>query len=339
MHISDVTHYLEAFSPLDMKVADRATTVYLVDNVYHMLPKQLCQVCSLLPGQSKLAFSVIWEITSTAEVIRHRFAKTVIMSCCQMAYGQAQAMIENPSYDWSKDASLNIKGNFQASQLCEIVNNLYKLSSQMRERRFSTGALKIDQPKLYISLDKETGIPVSCSIEEQKESNRFIISNYFSKLVYFLFFVYSIIFLFFSLIEEFMLLANMTVAKQIYETIPETALLRSHKEPSMRVLTQSRDMLEKFGVILNIESAGTLQTSLSQYRSEVTAESAENFAAKCRMMVINSLCAKSMTVRFLDFFLFVIFTCLSLFVLLNDLNFSYIIFQVCIKFQNNKKND
>ena len=167
-----MTHYLEAFTPLDRKVADRATTVYLVDNVYHMLPKQLCQVCSLLPGQDKLAFSVIWEMTPTAEVISHRFAKTVIKSCCQMAYSQAQAMIENPSNDWSNDPSLNIKGNFAGSQLCTTVNNLYKLSSQMRKRRFSTGALRIDQPKLYISLDKETGIPMSCSIEEQKESNK-----------------------------------------------------------------------------------------------------------------------------------------------------------------------
>ena len=98
-----------------------------------------------------------------------------------------------------------------------------------------------------------------------------------------------------------MLLANMTVAKQLYDTIPESALLRSHKEPSIRVLTQTRDMLEKLGVILNITSAGTLQASLEQYESEVTAESSENFAAKCRMIVINSLCAKSMTVR-LGFF-------------------------------------
>ncbi|XP_033211110.1 DIS3-like exonuclease 2 isoform X2 [Belonocnema kinseyi] len=269
VHISDVTHYLEAFTPLDKRVADRATTVYLVDNVYHMLPKQLYQVSSLLPGEDKLAFSVIWEMTPTAEVISHRFAKTVINSCCQMAYGQAQAMIENPTHDWSTDPTLNIKGHFVGSQLSTMVNNLFKLSSQMRERRFATGALRIDQPKLYISLDRETGIPISCSIEEQKESNK--------------------------LIEEFMLLANMTVARQLYDTVPESALLRSHKEPSLRVLTQTRDMLEKFGVILNIESAGTLQESLSQYESEVSNESTENFAAKCRMIVINSLCAKSMT--------------------------------------------
>lgn len=94
------------------------------------------------------------------------------------------------------------------------------------------------------------------------------------------------------LIEEFMLLANMSVAKQIHETMPEIALVRSHKEPSNRILTQTREMLEKFGVILEIESSGALQACLTECESE----SRSNFAAKCRMLVINSLCAKAMTV-------------------------------------------
>lgn len=90
-----------------------------------------------------------------------------------------------------------------------------------------------------------------------------------------------------------MLLANMSVAKQIYDTMPEVALLRSHKEPSNRILTQTRDMLVKFGVILDIESSGALQQSLT----DCDVESSSNFATKSRMLVINSLCAKSMTVR------------------------------------------
>lgn len=265
VHISDVTHYLKAFTALDEKVAERATTVYLVDNVFHMLPKQLCEVCSLQPGRDKLTFSVIWEMTPAAEVVRQRFAKTVINSCCQLSYEQAQAMIDNPLIDWSMDTQLIVKGEHDATQLCEVINDLYKLSLQMRDKRFVDGALRIDQPKLCITLDPRTGYPFSCFIEENKDSNR--------------------------LIEEFMLLANMSVAKQIYDTMPDDALLRSHKEPSTRILTQTRDMLEKFGIILDIESSGALQTSLT----ECDIETSSNFATKSRMLVINSLCAKSMT--------------------------------------------
>lgn len=298
VHISDVTHYLKAFTALDEKVAERATTVYLVDNVFHMLPKQLCEVCSLQPGRDKLTFSVIWEMTPAAEVVRQRFAKTVINSCCQLSYEQAQAMIDNPLIDWSMDTQLIVKGEHDATQLCEVINDLYKLSLQMRDKRFVDGALRIDQPKLCITLDPRTGYPFSCFIEENKDSNRFV-NNHFASSKRNLILKNDLnpneLFFIYRLIEEFMLLANMSVAKQIYDTMPDDALLRSHKEPSTRILTQTRDMLEKFGIILDIESSGALQTSLT----ECDIETSSNFATKSRMLVINSLCAKSMTVRLL----------------------------------------
>lgn len=176
VHISDVTHYLEFSSPLDIQVSKRATTVYMTDNVYHMLPKQLCQVCSLLPGQDKLAFSVIWEITPRAEVIKHRFAKTIIRSCCQMAYRHAQKFIENPKNNWPDDF-LNINGNFMLDDLSVKVNILHNIASQIRNERFQNGALRIDQPKLYVRIDRSTGLPISYSVEEQQDSNRYY--NYF----------------------------------------------------------------------------------------------------------------------------------------------------------------
>ncbi|KAJ8679012.1 hypothetical protein QAD02_014799 [Eretmocerus hayati] len=270
VHIADVTHFLEAFSPLDRVVATRATTVYMVDNVYHMLPKQLCMACSLLPGRDKLAFSVILEMNPDAEVINYRFSKTVMNSCCQMSYDQAQIMIDDESYDWEKDGTLKIAGNYKPTDLVKIVKNLYDLSMRLKKRRFDEGALRIDQPKLCVFLDRESGIPTSYKLEEKKESN--------------------------SLIEEFMLLANMTVAKYLYENLPEFSLLRLHEEPSMRMLAKTRDLLTKFGVLLDVDSAGSLHNSLLMYQFSPYDDLDDSMkVAQYRAMVINNLCAKSMT--------------------------------------------
>ena len=268
VHISDVTHFMEFLSPLDVQVAKRATTVYMTDNAYHMLPKQLCQACSLLPGQDKLTFSVIWEMTTDGKVVASRFSKTIINSCCQMAYKHAQAFIENPSNKWPDDF-LNISENYSANDLSVKVNILYNLSVQLRSERLGNGALTIHQPKLHVAIDRSTGLPISYSIEELKDSNR--------------------------LIEEFMLLANKTVATYLYDKIPETALLRNHRDPSKFVLKGTKDALQKFGIHLEIESSASLHASIKRYEEELESECNEvDDTVKYRMMVIYNLCSKAM---------------------------------------------
>ncbi|XP_076293393.1 DIS3-like exonuclease 2 isoform X2 [Lasioglossum baleicum] len=269
VHIADVTHYLEFLSPLDVLVAKRATSIYMTDNVYHMLPKQLCNVCSLMPGQDRLTFSVIFEMTPEGKVEKYRFAKTVINSCCKMSYKHAQQFIEDPeNKSWSVDM-LSVSGNYNINDLSSKINVLHRLATKRRDERFANGALQIDQPKLHVELDKTTGKPTSYWIEEQKESNR--------------------------LIQEFMLLTNMTVAKFLYEKAPKTALLRNHKKPSTLVLTKTKDTLEKFGIHLDIETSGSLNTSLKRYGEELQSETSDFKATRIyRMMVINSLCTKAM---------------------------------------------
>lgn len=105
----------------------------------------------------------------------------------------------------------------------------------------------------------------------------------------------------FSLIEELMLLANMTVATQLFITIPKTALLRIHKEPSKHCINTVHNMLQMYGIHLNIETAGALQASINRYESEngfITDNS-----MKYIMAVIINLCSKSMTVRIFIFYI------------------------------------
>jgi len=194
VHISDVTHYLKFSSPLDVEVSKRATSIYLPHTTYHMLPEKLCQICSLSAGKDRLAFSVIWEMTSDAEIVKHHFAKTIVRSCCQLSYDMAQAMIENPEKTQFQN-SLNIKGNYTVSSLSNVVNNLFKLSNQLRNKRFDNGALRLDQPKLQICIDtilsQEQGIPIPVNyhLEERKDSNRCSFHLFIFSLTYEIMFI------------------------------------------------------------------------------------------------------------------------------------------------------
>lgn len=264
IHISDVTYFVQYDTPLDVAVRSKATSVYLVQRVYHMLPEELCLICSLLPGQDKLAFSVIYEITPNAEVVSHRFTLSIIRSCAKFAYEHAQAIIDNPNKVWNKEDFPPISNGFGPADCVDIIKNLYKLSVIMRKRRFENGALRIDQPKLYFELDPDTGIPVKWNIQELKEANR--------------------------LIEEFMLLANQSVAQHIYKAYPTLAFLRSHMPPHVYSMKFLAEKLSLFGIHLDIQSAGGIHSSLMKYETFET----NDIYAWARRTVMNSLCAKVM---------------------------------------------
>lgn len=200
VHISDVSFYLNENTKLDNIVRKKATTIYMVDSVYHMLPLELCLQCSLLPGEDKLTFSVFWEMTDKGEIISHRISRSIINSCAQLSYEHAQVMIDVPDKIWPVNELPAIYNDFTPKHLSEVVNNLQRIAACLRENRRQAGALKIDQIKLSFRLDPLSGEPQEFYVYENKPSHR--------------------------LIEEFMLLANTTVARTIFETYPDLAFLR-----------------------------------------------------------------------------------------------------------------
>lgn len=262
VHISDVTYFLKEGTPLDQAVAKRATSTYLVSSVYHMLPKELCLMCSLLPGDDKLAFSVFWEISPEAEIVSHYFTRSVICSCAQLAYEHAQLMLENPDKEWTRGELPQIYGKYTPKDLSCMVNNLNHLAVIMRGKRFEGGALRIDQPKLEFLLERGCGLPSDYSVYVNKECHR--------------------------LVEEFMLLANMTVAKRLNTDFPELAFLRCHPSPHQFTMEELRKSMEQRGIFLDIQSAGALQASMARYAGD-------DFVGQARMMVLNNLCAKPMS--------------------------------------------
>lgn len=235
VHISDVAFYLKDNTKLNDLVSKKATTIYLVNNVYHMLPRELCMYCSLLPGQDKLAFSVFWEMTKEGVIINRRAARTVINSCVQLSYEHAQVMIEDPYFKGDKEFP-NIFGNFTYEDLSKRVNHLQKIAVNLRQKRFENGSLRINQTKLLFRLDPTTVLPTDVFVYENKEAHR--------------------------LIEEFMLLANMYVAETIRGTFPELAFLRRHTEPNSTMLKELVKTLQSFSLHLDISNSKSIQSSL-----------------------------------------------------------------------------
>ena len=122
---------------------------------------------------------------------------------------------------WSKEELPEICDPFDASVISEKVNHLQILAVKLREKRVANGALRLDQPKITFSMDRDTMLPQGFQLYEHRHSNK--------------------------LIEEFMLLANSAVAKKIADTYPELALLRRHPEPKGDVMDGTLELLSKCG--------------------------------------------------------------------------------------------
>lgn len=227
-----------------------------------MLPRVLCEhLCSLNPGEDRLAFSVIWELRPNGEIIGEWFGRTVIRSCVKLAYEHAQSMIENPGKEWSKEEIPEITGPYTSRHISRVVNDLQLIAVKLRKKRFQDGALRLDQVKIAFNLDWETKMPNGFYVYEQKDSNR--------------------------LIEEFMLLANMAVAHKIYNSFPQIAVLRRHPPPLENPMEAAAHTLAAVGVFLDISNAGTLNNSIAQYIGK------DRYSAG-RLQVITSICSKPM---------------------------------------------
>lgn len=241
VHIADVSYFVRESSAVNYYARLRTTSVYLVDRVIPMLPRPLCeQVCSLNPGESKLTFSVIWKMTSEGKILDHWFGRTVIKTSARLAYEQAQDLL-----DKKNDVSWIVEGSnmpelygYNWAHISRCVNQLYMIAQNLRGKRYQDGALRIDQVKMKFELDPDSGNPTGFTFEQRLGSSH--------------------------LIEEFMLLANMSVAKKIYTHNPTLAFLRRHPPSSPSILKEVKEFCDATGWPLDITSAGSIQKSLLQ---------------------------------------------------------------------------
>ena len=232
VHIADVSHYVKEGSPIDKEATKRATSVYLVDRTIPMLPERLCNfICSLRPDEEKLCYSVVFTLDDEANVKNYRIVHTVIKSNRRYAYEEVQDILVSSTSCKSSKSSTD--------PYAEELRTLDKLAKKLRERRFKGGAVKFDREELHFDID-EQGKPVRAYFKKSNDATQ--------------------------LIEEFMLLANRTVAEHIGKVdkpkakdrqpkAKKTFVYRVHDQPDPTKLETLREFVVKFGY--KMKTAGT----------------------------------------------------------------------------------
>ncbi|CAG9539807.1 unnamed protein product [Cercopithifilaria johnstoni] len=243
VHIADVSHFVQFGTELDHWAFSRGTSVYLVHKVIPMLPQILCEeLCSLNPGVDRLTFSVVWKINDQGKIFDEWFGRTIIRSCCKLSYEYVQDFIIHPKKDFVPSELPNIFNGKKSDEVKEAVLRLHKIALILRKKRFENGSLYLDMPKLRFALDETSGMPNGLCLDERKEAN--------------------------FLVEEFMLLANIAVARKIESAFPKTALLRRHPPPKIKMLRDILEKCEKVGFVINGSSSATISSSLQKYERD-----------------------------------------------------------------------
>ena len=249
VHIADVSHYVKEGDIIDREAQQRATSVYLVDRTIPMLPERLCNfICSLRPNEEKLAFSCIFNLDNDANVKAYRIVHTVIKSNRRYAYEEAQQLLEdNGVVDGTGEPAPKPGKDGYKGEYAEEIITLDRLAKLLRACRFKGGSVKFDSEELHFDVDN-TGKPLRCYFKRSKDANK--------------------------LIEEFMLLANKTVAESIGKTVKgkkaKTLPYRVHDNPDPQKFENLREFSAKFGYKLKSSSTkGATARALNKLMDEV----------------------------------------------------------------------
>lgn len=245
VHIADVSHYVTEGSIIDKEAVKRATSVYLVDRTIPMLPEHLCNfVCSLRPDEEKLCYSAIFDLDDDANVKSYRIRHTVIKSNRRYAYEEVQQILEdNGVVDGTgQPAPPATPDKPYRGENAAMLIKLDELAKKLRAARFRNGAVKFDSEELHFDVD-DKGKPIRCYYKHSKDANK--------------------------LIEEFMLLANRTVAESIGKVAKgkkaKTLPYRIHDNPDPQKLETLRQFIVKFGYKVKTDGTrGAMAKSLNK---------------------------------------------------------------------------
>ncbi len=235
VHIADVSYYVTEGSIIDKEAQKRGTSVYLVDRTVPMLPEKLCNnVCSLRPDEDKLTYSVVFLMDEEAKVHDWHLAKTVTRSNRRFIYEEVQQVLEahgeaSPEdYQNPGDHVDPERPEYEpAEHFAQELITLNRMAKKLRQRRFQEGAVDFDRQETRFDID-EKGKPLGVYFKVAKDANK--------------------------LVEEFMLLANRTVAESIGKVgknkTPKVFVYRIHEQPDQNKLMNLSEFVTKFGLRL-----------------------------------------------------------------------------------------
>ncbi|MCD7035708.1 ribonuclease R [Metabacillus sp. GX 13764] len=249
VHIADVSHYVTENSPIDKEALDRATSVYLVDRVIPMIPHRLSNgICSLNPKVDRLTLSCEMEVDSDGEVVNHEIFQSVIKTTERMTYSDVNSILVE------KDQSL--KERYEP--LVPMFELMEELAQVLRTKRFNRGAIDFDFKEAKVLVDDE-GKPYDVAIRERSVAEK--------------------------LIEEFMLLANETVAEHFHwMNVP--FIYRIHEDPDEGKLQRFLEFITNFGYAVKGSANSIHPQALQKILEEVHGQPEE--------MVISTVMLRSM---------------------------------------------
>lgn len=215
VHIADVSHYVREHGALDAEALSRGTSVYLVDRVIPMLPHTLSNgICSLNQGEDRLALSCIMTIDHKGNVMDHQIAETVINVDRRMSYTSVKKILADRDEEQRRE--------YQA--LVPMFEEMERLALILRERRRKRGSIDFDFPETKMVLD-EQGHPLEIAPYERNVATR--------------------------IIEDFMLIANETVAQDFYwQELP--FVYRTHDNPDPEKIQKLSTFINNFGYSIHM---------------------------------------------------------------------------------------
>ncbi|KAF4017031.1 hypothetical protein G4228_009220 [Cervus hanglu yarkandensis] len=241
VHIADVTHFVAPHSYIDIEARTRATTYYLADRRYDMLPAILsADVCSLLGGVDRYAVSVMWELDKTSyEIKKVWYGRTIIRSAYKLFYEAAQDLLDG-NFSVVKDIPelKDLEERSRQAKLEELVWAIRKLTDiarHIRAKRDRCGALELEGVEVRIQLDEKKNIHDLIPKQPLEVHET---------------------------VAECMILANHWVAKKIWESFPHQALLRRHPPPHQEFFSELRECAKAKGFFIDTRSNKALADSL-----------------------------------------------------------------------------
>lgn len=210
VHIADVTNYVQENSALDREALKRGTSVYLVDRVIPMLPHTLSNgICSLNEGQVRLALSCLMTIDSKGNVKDYQICESVIQTNHRMSYTSVKKIIEDKDSEETAKYEDVVPMFFEMKELADI----------LREKRRKRGSIDFDFPETKIVLDPD-GKPLEIKPYERNSATK--------------------------IIEDFMLIANETVAQHFF-WMEMPFVYRTHDTPDPEKIQKLATFINNFG--------------------------------------------------------------------------------------------